>query len=993
MTQVARRAVKSDANTSANPQCLSTYYVSNSKAFMAAQTPLSATLKPLPPILGSIVCTPQSATVGEAICIEVYSPDGKAYDNTETTPISINGVLGSKQYLSWMQPGTKQIVVLAHRLGAKSESMTTTVQVTPADVPLPILRVSWSLESPTVAQFSIERSNPSFTRKIPEIGLSLMEPQLRRPMPPASITPVNADLLNVTVTHRNHAAEVANYPVFAVGGESSPIYIFEFSDGGSLGQIHASCSHDYGPSLDPNRQYCVFHVAATIQDPGKAPVTLRRSVTVHNAYNLMKRRGVLQPPVTDTDLNLKFSKGFWRASLTIRNPEPFDMVLTRQYIESVYDDDVPRPKKNSPEQKQENINLFAFGERFLTAAGEWVNIVLKAKLETKVDVAIPQNRLPKDAIASTIHFIGSAPNHLPVRVTAVFDIPEQVSQRFHLIPEAAALLREVGQSGVVANPKSIKRSELTSLTQAGVLNAEKLAELISSPVHVLSAQPPDPPAKEGGICDRWNLPDVVPDGMFCMPTSEKQFVRMRPRFMNAMRGDIILSPGNGSLISDVLANVDPPQAYSHSGIMTRNRDEITHSTGSVERLTNSDSGFVGAGGFRPDILKYGWPGVITQTVEQAVDGEKMPDPETGKPYTVAGFETLEAPQPWGKNKIATAMVVKPDPLSETPEIRATLHSIADFAAQQVGKSHYRFFCFTDPTIGLTEKAPAEAKWAAGTFPSVCSSFIWMAIRKSLDIRQSKAKMEGALEPEDIDAGAQIAADTPDGLYLYQADERLKSGLVLQADIYNLAAGAAGGLGFLIDIQDDLANQLLNSFANDWSDTEATESDRWKLTSDANAVSPQNFMFYDAPLYGYSEPLIYRSERFEEITVYKWKVVRETGKISGTVKFQGEYVDGAAVQITASQATHTNGQGYYNLDNVPIGDVIVEAQKVIDGVLMAAQVPAAVASNQNTHVDIELQPPAHFFRRIIITGDQRTTHYLLPATLPLQCRKTPILTAW
>jgi hypothetical protein len=112
----------------------------------------------------------------------------------------------------------------------------------------------------------------------------------------------------------------------------------------------------------------------------------------------------------------------------------------------------------------------------------------------------------------------------------------------------------------------------------------------------------------------------------------------------------------------------------------------------------------------------------------------MHDPETGKPYTIMGFETLESLQPW--HKMATAMVVKPDPVTETPEVRAKLHSIADFAVQQVGKSHYHFFCFTDPTIGLTEKAPAEAKWAAGTFPSVCSSFIWMCIK------QSGAKMEG-----------------------------------------------------------------------------------------------------------------------------------------------------------------------------------------------------------------------------------------------------------
>jgi hypothetical protein len=55
------------------------------------------------------------------------------------------------------------------------------------------------------------------------------------------------------------------------------------------------------------------------------------------------------------------------------------------------------------------------------------------------------------------------------------------------------------------------------------------------------------------------------------------------------------------------------------------------------------------------------------------------------------------------------MVVKPDPLKETLEIRSQLHGITDFAAQRAGESHYRFFCYTNPVIRLTDKAPAEAK--------------------------------------------------------------------------------------------------------------------------------------------------------------------------------------------------------------------------------------------------------------------------------------------
>jgi len=400
--------------------------------------------------------------------------------------------------------------------------------------------------------------------------------------------------------------------------------------------------------------------------------------------------------------------------------------------------------------------------------------------------------------------------------------------------------------------------------------------------------------------------------------------------------------------------------------MTRNRDEITHSTASEARLV--DKSYVDSDGFRPDVLKYLWPGVITQTVQHAVDGEDFVDPESGKSYSVGGFGSLQTLD------LAVAMVVKPNPLNETSEIRTQLHSIADFAWQQAGKSHYRFFCYTDPTVGLNLKAPDEAKWAAGTFPTVCSSLIWMSIR------QSGVQMEGALEASDMLAGAQRGAGTPDGLYLYQADERLNAGEVLFSTIGNLALQVAGQLGVgVTDIQEDLGNQILNTFASDWSDEDATESDKWRQANDANAVSPQNLMFYDPPLYGYAEPLIYRGERWEEVTIYRWKLVPQTGAVSGIVRFQGEPAPGADVQITEFLATHSDPNGQFMLSTVPVGNVIVSAQKVMDAspagaVLMTAKATVNVKANETAKVILDLIPPSHVFRRILIDGSLKTIDY-------------------
>ena len=164
-------------------------------------------------------------------------------------------------------------------------------------------------------------------------------------------------------------------------------------------------------------------------------------------------------------------------------------------------------------------------------------------------------------------------------------------------------------------------------------------------------------------------------------------------------------------------------------------------------------------------------------------------------------------------------------------------------------------------------------------------------------------MEGALEPADLDGGAQIATNTPDGLYVYDADERLGAGEVLFNRLHSLVMLQAGGWGdALTDVADDISNQILNTFATDWADEDAKDSEKWRETVDANAVSPQNLMFYDGPHYGFSEPLIFRDWRVEDVVVHKWKKVAQTGTIRGVVRYKGSPVQGANVQLSVSQFT-------------------------------------------------------------------------------------------
>ena len=76
---------------------------------------------------------------------------------------------------------------------------------------------------------------------------------------------------------------------------------------------------------------------------------------------------------------------------------------------------------------------------------------------------------------------------------------------------------------------------------------------------------------EGCECDLYDLPSEIPENWVCMATGELEFRRVPGRFKNAKQGDIILSPGGDGMVAKLLRQVDPPQIYSHSGIMSKNQ--------------------------------------------------------------------------------------------------------------------------------------------------------------------------------------------------------------------------------------------------------------------------------------------------------------------------------------------------------------------------------------------------------------------------------------
>lgn len=584
---------------------------------------------------------------------------------------------------------------------------------------------------------------------------------------------------------------------------------------------------------------------------------------------------------------------------------------------------------------------------------------------------------------------------LAIAAGAIADVRSLASVRREMSNVLSAVFAPVEALAVqsrMAKPATSRvRSAIGTLSRLGrLLRIPKLpsgAEELPGIVMQTHKGPPLPgPIAEGQVCDPDNLTEADLDEAFdaqlvCQLTSETEDVLMPARWMNARKGDIILSPGGSGLIAGLMQQVSPPQWYSHCGIMTRNYDEIAHSTGSESRLRDHPVGVADepTDGFEPNVLKFMWPGAVRQSVEASVHGEPYPDPEFDATYSISSF----GPHMVGvthndQMKMIPPLVIKPDPMLETAAVRTALHAIATDAASAAARPgdkpdfHYRWFTYTDPKIGLGPAEGSGAGWAEGTRGSCCSSFIWLHAKKhgaALETNQTLVTPTD-LEPNDVATGAAVRPVTPDGLYTYSAEERLKAGEWLYDTIYNQGFEAAGWFfNGLTDTADDVASQFLNAFAND--DGDGKDSDAWRQVTTADAVSPDDLLWWDGPstggLYGYVEPALYREPRTETYTVSRWKKVLNRGTVRGQVRANGAAAGGALVQVYAGKSTFSQGDGSYTLPDVPLGLYFLKASKVIDGVLHSAQRSVDVKAADQV-IDLDLLPPADRFRIAQITID-------------------------
>jgi hypothetical protein len=921
-------------------------------------------------IIGSIRFTPAKVLPGDCFLIEVLDPDGKPYGNAQVPFISIEGIPGASQYLQYFQPGTKTIVVTAQSAeGEEHQTSTVTVETLPevpeafktnyavtphnywAGVGMPILTVSRHLTVRHTAIFIVGRGTKIDKSKLTS-GAHI----------------INSEKFDIKV------------PTLT--------YLWNFGDGtGDIGSDVPYIKHNFEPALNFKDEFQQFHISVTFE--GK---TVKRTLAVHNSYiGIKNSHGILSPSVDSYDPARKL-KDHYVGTMTVHNMDYVTITLTKRRYQAIAAD-------------KDVLAAFSPIETLETP------IIIKPKTSVTLTVQVPVSAIPKGSVGYSVYYSGTSSSNNPVRVGGHFDIDVR-----HQDYGPSTLLASVQKQIVAANktispavlsniinvysrPKNIDKIKSNPITSK--INEDLGVTLNVTPEDAMNTAVPQPvPVIDGQNCDPDNLPGNIPANMVCQATAETKQVYTDGRFINGRKGDIILSPGGSGAIGGLLHQVNPAQRWDHSGLITQNYNQITHCTASDDRMMNPryfEGSILGQPaplrGIRTDIIKYGWPGVITQTAANAVGDpnavqdstEKYHDPENKDDlYTINAFSNQpvagDGTSMW---KLVQPTIVTADPMLETVQMRELMHKVADAAVAQTNKYHYRFYCYTDPTIN--EAAPGTGNtWPNGTLPAVCSSFVWKMVKGQGIHLQT---LNATVSPDDLTAdekkqGAAVGPNTIDGLYLYTEKVRQKAANWLYNYFHDLVIGkleSVAGLGgdvinFVFKSAEHVSNEMLNTFANNSTVLDDTNT-TWQQTGASNAVSPLNLTFWqDANkfngafgCYGYPETAIYREPRLDTVTVYKWKTVMLKGKLKGKVTANGAPVAKAYIELDENTFTYSDAVGNYEIDNVPYGSYILKATVQQNDTYLSAQ-PAANVDADIVTCDITLMGPPDLYRTIVITGN-------------------------
>ncbi|SDW68424.1 Tetratricopeptide repeat-containing protein [Amycolatopsis xylanica] len=764
---------------------------------------------------------------------------------------------------------------------------------------------------------------------------------------------------------------------------------------------------DLSADVDHGRQWTTVLAQLDVQRGDATVLTVSRSLVLGSSYRVLRdQAGQIRPPV-ETDgraVQIADRDSHYRGTFTVRNLEPVAVSFTKKRVEWTGDED----------------ELTRFSDE------ETHDVTVAPGASATVEVTLDRAQ-GHGAHGAVVHLFGQTADAKPVHTSAAFSLVRATRAllaphkgfvvdgvadpaRFATIvneQQALPLSVEVEKSGTVrvrtSAPEGLTQEHVWALRRAADYSQQASAEWFA-PLSETGIVAADGDVVQGADCDPDNPPAQIPENFACQFTGETKTKEIPARVVNARKGDIVLVPGGNGMIGGLLSQVTPAQRYAHCGIMTKNFVEISHSTASQDWLVQEHPRGIYSGGkkqptdgFEPDALRFQWPGGITQSVAEAYGGSQFTSPE-GKQFGISAFNLVDAAVLDGQWQIIEPMVIKPHPLAELadPTIRQRLHKVADearkltvtaadTAAGRQSGTHYRFYSYSDSAValrpspsGVVGPAPASAGWAAGTVPSECASFIWLAAKRAgIQLEGPGAvTAPGDLEPADVLGGAQTDGETLDGLYFYTAEERARAARwfvpYIEETIFNKVVKEEGWLVAALnelfsDVGDDCAYQLANTFAFDWADGDSKNDDRWENPGIGRAISPDHLMLWDRPdqtgfgLWGYAEPLIHHTTRLELVPETKWRKTNGPALLNGTVVFNGARM--AGVEVNAGGVTAiTNADGWFSMD-VFEGRYALKASKFIDREIGVAEavLDLTVAAGEVKTIEVQLAPPPERYR--------------------------------
>jgi hypothetical protein len=781
----------------------------------------------------------------------------------------------------------------------------------------------------------------------------------------------------------------------AVGGlrtvPAATSYVWNFGDGQTLTTESPIATHDYLPVIQAGQIAHSFDVTCMIVHDS---VSVKRTLVLHSAYGLCRQRGVIVPPVIGTAY-ATFQHVAFSASLIVHNLEASAITLNAMACVPLSDDrTVALPAPRFTTMRVPVVvaarSATAFGVYIplsqLQLGGAVVNgftVYYSGEMQTDDGTSVPVRFSYAFRIPLTDSGWPNAP--LPSQFLAGnWDLEAALKAVTGLVTQPTGAVSKAGSQVVdpatktvaialSANPhdrttliqvRSAVQAGLTSIAlKTGALAANGTTFRRPRPVLVAPISPaaPDkhnfdplhpPPVAAGSDC----YPDDISDAdaatasaqqLVCQLTNITGTQIIPSSFQNAQAGDVILSPApvdGGDMIAAMFKALTPPQHHGHSGIMTANFFEITHCTASVDRITanvNKVAGVVPTS-LNGNMLQYAWPGSLTQSIDDATTSVPFMDP-SGATYQMKSFNT---DQQGDGMEIIPPLVVKPLPENEAaarPFLRKAADTARSKGAQydssgnllRKGGCYYSFYAYTDPQIseGFTDAAGADAGWAQGLSPAVCSSFVWLSLKENNIplVTSNQFEKLSDFTASAVAGGAQVGPATLDGLTFYPQAERLQGAQALYQMFMNQALSQEYGVGAIPGVNETiaapLADQLLNVFAS--GNPNLVGSSAWQTPGDGNAVSPDNIIWWNPPYFGYAEPLQYLPRHTEQYTVSQWKKVSSWGSIKGTVLANNVPVPSAHVWVYIPGGdTQTLADGSYTLSHVPIGPYQLKAQALI-----------------------------------------------------------------